>query len=85
MHIGSGCLVSGLDVAQSEALRGLELQDLILQGHHTRLHGCPSQTFTLVGRLDSWEVDTAFHPLTALQQNLKILRNPGPITTRQAL
>lgn len=55
MHIGSGCLVSGLDVAQSEALRGLELQDLILQGHHTRLHGCPSQTFTLVGRLDSWE------------------------------
>lgn len=55
VHIGTGCLVSGLDTAQCEALRGLELHDLVLQGHHVRLHGAPGRVFTLVGRLDSWE------------------------------
>lgn len=56
IQIGAGCFVSGLDMAQSEALHGLELHDLVLQGHHVRLHGTPSRAFTLVGRLDSWEV-----------------------------
>nr|XP_060506159.1 L-fucose kinase isoform X1 [Panthera onca] len=55
VHIGTGCLVSGLDTAQCKALHGLELHDLVLQGHHVRLHGTPSRVFTLVGRLDSWE------------------------------
>ncbi|KAB0399791.1 hypothetical protein E2I00_000895 [Balaenoptera physalus] len=55
IHIGTGCFVSGLDVAQSEALHGLELHDLVLQGHHVQLHGARSRAFTLVGRLDSWE------------------------------
>ncbi|XP_027475902.1 L-fucose kinase isoform X4 [Zalophus californianus] len=55
VHIGPGCLVSGLDTAQCEALRGLELHDLVLQGHHVQLHGAPGRVFTLVGRLDSWE------------------------------
>ncbi|XP_072587654.1 L-fucose kinase isoform X4 [Vulpes vulpes] len=55
LHIGTGCLVSGLDAAQCEALHGLELHDLVLQGHHVRLHGAPSRVFTVFGRLDSWE------------------------------
>nr|XP_055161144.1 L-fucose kinase isoform X2 [Nyctereutes procyonoides] len=55
VHIGTGCLVSGLDAAQCEALHGLELHDLVLQGHHVRLHGAPSRVFTVFGRLDSWE------------------------------
>ncbi|KAM4833721.1 L-fucose kinase [Thomomys bottae] len=55
IHIGTGCFLSGLDTAQSEALRGLDLHDLVLQGHHVRLHGSLSHVFTLVGRLDSWE------------------------------
>ncbi|XP_020752313.2 L-fucose kinase isoform X2 [Odocoileus virginianus] len=55
IHIGTGCFVSGLDMAQSQALHGVELRDLILQGHHVQLHGAPSRAFTLVGRLDSWE------------------------------
>ncbi|XP_034494774.1 L-fucose kinase isoform X5 [Ailuropoda melanoleuca] len=55
VHIGPGCLVSGLDTAQCEALHGLELRDLVLQGHHVRLHGAPGRVFTVVGRLDSWE------------------------------
>lgn len=60
IHIGAGCLASGLDVAQSEALQGWELQDLVLRGHHVKLQDTPSQVFTLVGRLDSWEVGS--HP-----------------------
>ncbi|XP_008061505.2 L-fucose kinase [Carlito syrichta] len=55
IHIGAGCFMSGLDTAQSVALHGLELRDLVLQGHHMRLHGSPGRAFTLVGRLDSWE------------------------------
>ncbi|XP_030780340.1 L-fucose kinase isoform X3 [Rhinopithecus roxellana] len=55
IHIGAGCMVSGLDIAHSEALHGRELHDLVLQGHHTQLHGSLGHAFTLVGRLDSWE------------------------------
>uniref|UniRef100_A0A8C2V248 L-fucose kinase n=1 Tax=Chinchilla lanigera TaxID=34839 RepID=A0A8C2V248_CHILA len=55
IHIGAGCFVNNLDTAQSEALRGLELHDLVLQGHYVRLPGSPGRAFTLVGRLDSWE------------------------------
>ncbi|XP_040135598.1 L-fucose kinase isoform X4 [Ictidomys tridecemlineatus] len=55
IHIGAGCFVSGLDVAQSKALHGLELHDLVLQGHHVRLPGSLGCAFTLIGRLDSWE------------------------------
>ncbi|KAM9191648.1 L-fucose kinase [Dugong dugon] len=55
IHIGTGCFLSGLDIAQSEALHGMELRDLILQGHHVRLHGSLGQAFTLTGRLDTWE------------------------------
>ncbi|XP_036130162.1 L-fucose kinase [Molossus molossus] len=55
VHIGASCFASGLDTAQVEALHGLELHDLVLQGHHVRLHGSSLRAFTLVGRLDSWE------------------------------
>ncbi|XP_039707745.1 L-fucose kinase isoform X2 [Pteropus medius] len=55
IHIGAGCFVSGLDTTQSKALHGLELRDVVLQGHHMRLHGNPSRVFTLFGCLDSWE------------------------------
>lgn len=60
IRIGAGCFVSGLDTAHSEALHGLELHDIILQGHHVRLRGSLSRVFTLAGRLDSWEVGTFF-------------------------
>ncbi|XP_010642732.1 L-fucose kinase isoform X4 [Fukomys damarensis] len=55
IHIGAGCFVSNLDIAQSEALCGLELHDLFLQGHCVRLPGSLGRAFTLVGRLDTWE------------------------------
>ncbi|XP_043293993.1 L-fucose kinase isoform X3 [Cervus canadensis] len=55
IHVGTGCFLSGLDMAQSQALHGVELRDLVLRGHHLQLHGAPSRAFTLVGRLDSWE------------------------------
>lgn len=66
IHVGTGCFVSGLDVAQSQALHGVELRDLILRGHHVQLHGAPSRAFTLVGRLDSWEVGAQRPPLTPI-------------------
>lgn len=66
IHIGTGCFVSGLDAAQSEALHSLELHDLVLQGHHLQLHGAPSRAFTLVGRLDSWEVGACLPPITPI-------------------
>lgn len=74
IHIGAGCFVSGLDIAQSKALHGLELHDVVLQGHHVRLHGTPIHAFTLVGRLDSWEVGArpAF-----LHPHLQALRTQG--------
>lgn len=55
IHVGAGCFVSGLDTTQSEALQGLELHDLVLQGHQVKLRDATSHAFTLVGRLDSWE------------------------------
>lgn len=73
IRIGAGCFVSGLDIAHSEALHGLELHDLILQGHHVRLHGSLSRVFTLAGRLDSWEVGIY---LTFLCLHLKTLGSP---------
>lgn len=81
IHIGAGCLVTGLDAAHSKALHGRELRDLVLQGHHTRLHGSLGHAFTLVGRLDSWEVGShpAFpHPQL---QALGSPRSPGPHPT----
>ncbi|XP_006860375.1 PREDICTED: L-fucose kinase [Chrysochloris asiatica] len=55
IHIGAGCFLSGLDTAQSEALHGVELHDLILRGHLVRLHNAPGRVFTLAGCRDSWE------------------------------
>lgn len=54
--IGPGCLLSGLDVGSSPALRGHPLRDVVLQGHHVRLHDLPCRVFTLTGRLDDWQV-----------------------------
>lgn len=73
IRIGAGCFVSGLDTAHSEALHGLELHDVILQGHHVRLHGSLSRVFTLAGRLDSWEVGIY---LTFLCLHLSTLGTP---------
>lgn len=68
--------MSGLDTAQCKALRGLELHDLVLQGHHVQLHGAPGRVFTLFGRLDSWEAGV--HP-SFLTAHLKALGSPeGP-------
>lgn len=78
VHIGTGCLLSGLDTAQCEALRGLELHDLVLQGHHVRLHGAPGRVFTLVGRLDSWEVGVLPTSLIARCKALGSPEHPSP-------
>ncbi|KAF2978886.1 hypothetical protein EK904_006136, partial [Melospiza melodia maxima] len=53
--IGPGCLLSGLDVGSSAALRGCPLRDVVLQGHHVRLRDLPCCVFTLTGRLDDWQ------------------------------
>ena len=74
IHIGTGCFLSGLDTAHSEALHGVELHDLVLQGHHMRLHGTPVRAFTLVGCLDSWEVGAT--PCAPSPQ-LQALGSPG--------
>lgn len=76
IHIGTGCFVSDLDTAQSEALRGLELHDLVLQGHCVRLPGSLGRAFTLVGRLDSWEVGVCF---TCPQPHHQAVGNPQGI------
>ncbi|XP_074055473.1 L-fucose kinase isoform X2 [Macrotis lagotis] len=55
IHIGPGCLLLGLDRASSSALHGLELRDLILQGHHIQLQEISIQVFTLIGRQDDWQ------------------------------
>ncbi|XP_043837163.1 LOW QUALITY PROTEIN: L-fucose kinase [Dromiciops gliroides] len=55
IHIGPGCLLLGLDGASSSALRGLELHDLILQGHHIQLQDTSVRVFTLIGRQDDWQ------------------------------
>ncbi|XP_053843602.1 L-fucose kinase isoform X1 [Vidua macroura] len=53
--IGPGCLLSGLDVDSSPALRSCPLRDIVLQGHHVRLRDLPCRVFTLTGRLDDWQ------------------------------
>ncbi|NWR19674.1 FUK kinase, partial [Emberiza fucata] len=53
--IGPGCLLSGLDMGSSAALRGCPLRDVVLQGHHIRLRDLPCRVFTLTGRLDDWQ------------------------------
>ncbi|XP_058702137.1 L-fucose kinase isoform X2 [Poecile atricapillus] len=53
--IGPGCLLSGLNVGSSPALRGYPLRDIVLQGHHVRLRDLPCRVFTLTGRLDDWQ------------------------------
>ncbi|NWY72784.1 FUK kinase, partial [Erithacus rubecula] len=53
--IGPGCLLSGLSVDSSPALRGCPLRDIVLQGHHVRLRHLPCRVFTLTGRLDDWQ------------------------------
>uniref|UniRef100_A0A8C3VD64 Fucose kinase n=1 Tax=Catharus ustulatus TaxID=91951 RepID=A0A8C3VD64_CATUS len=57
--IGSGCLLSGLNVDSSPALRGCPLRDIVLQGHHVRLRDLPCRVFTLTGRLDDCPVEKA--------------------------
>lgn len=56
LAIGPGCLLSGLNVDSSAALRDHLLRDIVLQGHHIRLRDLPCRVFTLTGRLDDWQV-----------------------------
>ncbi|XP_064016607.1 L-fucose kinase isoform X2 [Pogoniulus pusillus] len=55
LEIGPGCLISGLSSGCSAALQGCPLRDVVLQGHHVRLHALPCRVFTLTGRLDDWQ------------------------------
>ncbi|NWV73825.1 FUK kinase, partial [Dasyornis broadbenti] len=55
LEIGPGCLLSGLNVGSSPALRGCLLHDIVLQGHHVQLHDLPCRVYTLSGRLDDWQ------------------------------
>ncbi|XP_042336778.1 L-fucose kinase isoform X2 [Sceloporus undulatus] len=55
LQIRSGCLLTGLDMASSEALRGHHLKDVVIQGHAVRLKGITCKVFTLSGRRDKWE------------------------------
>ncbi|XP_038610452.1 L-fucose kinase [Tachyglossus aculeatus] len=55
IRIGPGCLLTGLDMASSQALRGSVLQDLVLQGHHVRLQNASVRMFTLTGLQDEWQ------------------------------
>ncbi|XP_051884438.1 L-fucose kinase isoform X2 [Pristis pectinata] len=56
IHLGSGCLLSGVDVPSSLALQRRQLCDVIIQGHHIRLRGLQLRTFTIMGRLDDLQV-----------------------------
>ncbi|XP_072135387.1 L-fucose kinase isoform X2 [Mobula birostris] len=56
IHLGSGCLLSGVDLLSSPALQRYRLRDVILQGHHITLRGLKLKTFTIVGRLDDLQV-----------------------------
>ncbi|NWH73874.1 FUK kinase, partial [Piaya cayana] len=55
LEIGPGCLLSGLAPDSSPALQGCSLHDVVLQGHHVRLHDLSCRVFTLTGRLDDWQ------------------------------
>ncbi|XP_053934485.1 L-fucose kinase isoform X2 [Cuculus canorus] len=55
LEIGPGCLLSGLTPGCSPALQGCPLRNVVLQGHHVRLHNLSCRVFTLTGRLDDWQ------------------------------
>ncbi|XP_053905065.1 L-fucose kinase isoform X1 [Malaclemys terrapin pileata] len=55
LQIGSGCLLTGLDVSSSPALQRCRLHDVVLQGHAIRLRDVLRQVFTLTGRHDDWQ------------------------------
>ncbi|XP_077165835.1 L-fucose kinase isoform X3 [Paroedura picta] len=55
LQIRSGCLLTGLDVASSEDLKGHVLEDVVIQGHALRLRDIPCKVFTLSGRHDNWQ------------------------------
>nr|XP_020653568.1 L-fucose kinase isoform X1 [Pogona vitticeps] len=55
LQIRSGCLLTGLDVASSVALRSCPLQDVVVQGHAIRLKDFRCKAFTLSGRHDDWQ------------------------------
>lgn len=57
LHVRSGCLLTGLDVASSSvALRSHLLEDVVIQGHVIRLRHTSCKVFTLSGRHDDWQV-----------------------------
>ncbi|CAI5782010.1 L-fucose kinase isoform X2 [Podarcis lilfordi] len=55
LEIHTGCLLTGLDVASSVALRSYLLRDVVVQGHTVRLRGIPCKVFTLSGHHDDWQ------------------------------
>uniref|UniRef100_A0A8C8RF37 L-fucose kinase n=1 Tax=Pelusios castaneus TaxID=367368 RepID=A0A8C8RF37_9SAUR len=55
LQMGSGCLLTGLDVSSSPALRCCPLHDVVLQGHAIQLRDMPCRVFTLTGRHDNWQ------------------------------
>ncbi|XP_077787903.1 L-fucose kinase isoform X2 [Podarcis muralis] len=55
LEIHPGCLLTGLDVASSVALRSYLLRDVVVQGHTVRLRGIPCKVFTLSGHHDDWQ------------------------------
>ncbi|XP_030437400.1 L-fucose kinase isoform X1 [Gopherus evgoodei] len=55
LQIGSGCLLTGLDVSSSPALQRCRLRDVVLQGHAIRLRDVLRQVFTVTGRHDDWQ------------------------------
>ncbi|KYO37017.1 L-fucose kinase isoform C [Alligator mississippiensis] len=55
LKIGSGCLLTGLDMASSLALQSCQLQNIVIQGHCIRLQDMPCKMFTLTGHHDDWQ------------------------------
>ncbi|XP_061449988.1 L-fucose kinase isoform X2 [Rhineura floridana] len=55
LEIHTGCLLTGLDVASSVALKNHLLKDVVIQGHAVRLREIPCTVFTLSGRYDDWQ------------------------------
>uniref|UniRef100_A0A4W3IP13 L-fucose kinase n=1 Tax=Callorhinchus milii TaxID=7868 RepID=A0A4W3IP13_CALMI len=54
--LGSGCLLSGVDVISSLTLSKSQLCNVIIQGHHIRLRDMKLKVFTIVGRYDDLQV-----------------------------
>ncbi|XP_078527713.1 L-fucose kinase isoform X2 [Lissotriton helveticus] len=52
LQVGSGCLLTGLDVTSSLALQGCPLSDVIIQGHSIRLRDESVTVFTILGSQD---------------------------------